>query len=434
MPGHTIMEVLPGSIADELGVAAGDRLLTIDGKRILDVMDYEQMCAGTNLELCFEGADGRYWADIEKDEAEGLGLVFETPLMSPQRSCANHCIFCFIDQLPRGMRPSLYYKDDDWRLSLMMGNYITLTNMGEREFSRLLRLRAGPLYISVHATDPGVRGSMLGHAGGAPILERLQALADAKISFHMQIVACPGVNDTKVLEATIADLYGLRPYARTVAVVPVGLTQYREGLYPLAPFTRAQAEKLIVRVQAWQERSFAETGSAFVFIADEFYLKAGREVPPASHYGDFEQLEDGIGQVAWTRASFAESCRMRRENPVRPRKVSIATGALAAPIIRELAEQVPVDAAVYAIKNSFFGPNITVAGLVTGRDIIQQLQGKDLGECLLIPECMLRRGQPVFLDDVTVDEVQEALGVPVRPVAADGLCGALWGDSPEQEV
>ena len=434
MPRHTIKEVLPGSIADELGIVPGDRLLSVNGERIADVMDYEQLCAGATLELCFEGDEGPYWADVEKDEAEGLGLVFETPLMSPQRSCANQCVFCFIDQLPQGMRSSMYYKDDDWRLSLMTGNYITLTNVSDMEFARMLRLQAGPLYISVHATDPGIRGSLLGRKADAPILERLQALCRAKISFHMQIVACPGVNDKEVLDATIADLSRLRPYARTVAVVPVGLTQFREGLVPLAPFTRAQAAELIDRVQAWQERSVAETGSAFVFIADEFYLTAGRTLPPAAHYEDFAQLENGVGQIAWTRASFAESRRLRKERPIRPRRLSIATGALAAPVIGELAEQVPVETEVYAIENRFFGPHITVAGLVTGQDIINQLKGRDLGERLLIPDCMLRCAQPVFLDDITLEQVQDALDVPVRPVVADGLCGALWGDPPEQEV
>ncbi|MFZ5974211.1 MAG: DUF512 domain-containing protein [Bacillota bacterium] len=434
MPKHTIKEVVPGSIADELGVGPGDRLLTINAQQIADVMDYEQLCACTSLELCFEGDEGEYWADVEKDETEGLGLVFETPLMSAQRSCANTCVFCFIDQLPKGMRSSLYYKDDDWRLSLMTGNYITLTNVSDNEFNRMLRLQAGPLYISVHATDPKVRGFMLGQTGEAPVMERLLSLCGANIRFHMQIVACPGVNDAEVLNATIADLFTLRPCAQSVAVVPVGLTRFRDGLYPLRPFTRAEAAALIDQVAVWQKRSAAETGSAFVFIADEFYLKAGRSLPPATHYGDFAQLENGVGQIAWLREAFDEAYECLKGKPVRQRRLSIATGVLAAPIIKELAERVNADTAVYGIENRFFGPQITVAGLVTGQDIIGQLMGRDLGECLIIPECMLRSGESVFLDDVTLEQVQDALHIPVVPVAPEGLCAALWGEPTEEEV
>lgn len=427
MPGHRIREVVSGSIAEELGVAEGDRLLSVNNEPIADVMDYERLSSGAALELRFEGEEGEYWADVEKDEAERLGLVFETPLMSPQRSCANHCVFCFVDQLPEGLRPSLYFKDDDWRLSLMTGNYITLTNVSEAEFARILRFKAGPLYISVHATDPDVRGFMLGRKGAAPVMERLGALHSAKIPFHMQIVVCPGVNDGQVLDATLTDLESLRPHARSVAVVPVGLTRFREGLSPLRPFTAAEAGALIDRIGARQERSRAKTGGSFAFLADEFYLKAGRELPPAVHYEDFAQLENGVGMVAWLRQSFEESRRSIGGGAAAPPSLSVATGVLAAPIIRELAESVGADVTVYAVQNRFFGENITVAGLVTGGDIIARLGGRELGERLLIPDCMLRCGEPVFLDDVTLGEVQAALGVPVRAVAADALCGALLG-------
>jgi putative radical SAM enzyme (TIGR03279 family) len=426
MPGHRIREVVPGSIADELGVAAGDRLLSVNNRPIADVMDYEQLCSGTVLELRFEGEGGEYWADVEKDEAERLGLVFDTPLMSPQRSCANRCVFCFVDQLPPGLRPSLYFKDDDWRLSMMTGNYITLTNVGESEFARILRLRAGPLYISVHTTDQHVRGFMLGQEGGAPVMERLRALRRANIPFHMQIVVCPGVNDGQVLDETLFDLETLRPYARSVAVVPVGLTRFREGLYPLRPFTADEARKVIGLVEARQERCRAETGGSFAFLADEFYLKAGRPLPPAAHYEDFAQLENGVGMIAWLYRSFGESSCKANENASAPR-LSVATGVLAAPVIEELAGRINPNAAVYAVKNRFFGENITVAGLVTGGDVIAQLKGRDLGDRLLIPESMLRCGEPVFLDGVTPGEVQAALGVPVRAVGTDSLCAGLLG-------
>lgn len=419
MPAHTIREVVPGSIANELGVAPGDRLILVNGQEITDVLDYQQACAGSFLELCLEGADGEYWCDVDKDEEEGLGLVFETPLMSSQRSCANRCIFCFIDQLPGKMRSSLYYKDDDWRLSLMTGNYITLTNVGQNEFARMLRLKAGPLYISVHATDAGVRGFMLGRGGKAPVMERLRALCGANISFHIQIVLCPGVNDGDVLDATLADLFSLRPHALSVAVVPVGLTRYRDGLFPLSAFSAPKAAAVIAQVRAWQELGARETGGAFVFLADEFYLKAGHPLPGTAHYGDFGQLENGIGLTAWLYETFSEARSAKERVPYKGR-LSIATGVLAAPVITDMVRSLPVDVDVYPIENRFFGPQITVAGLVTGADIIEQLRGRELGGRLIIPDCMLRCAEPVFLDDVTVEQVQQALDVPVSVVAADG--------------
>jgi putative radical SAM enzyme (TIGR03279 family) len=437
MQKHTIKEVLPGSIADELGVQPGDRLVSIGGREVADRMDYEALCASAALELCFEDADGgEYWADVEKDEDEGLGLVFETPLMSKQRGCRNKCVFCFIDQLPKGLRSSLYFKDDDWRLSLMTGNYITLTNVDDDEFARMLRLKAGPLYISVHATEPVLRGFMLGQPGPAPILPRLRALCDAGIRFHVQIVLCPGLNDGDALDKTLADLWALRPAAAaSVAVVPVGVTRYREGLYPLRPFTAEDAAAVIGQVEAFQGKSLAESGDAFVFLADEFYLRAGRPIPPAAHYGDFAQLEDGIGMTAALRAAFEEELSEIAAAPVRTGRLSVATGVLAAPLLKELAVRVPAQTDVYAVPNDFFGPEVTVAGLVTGRDVINALHGRDLGDRLLIPESMLRAGEPVFLDDVTTAQVRDALGVPVQavPVTGDALCRALWGIKPEQE-
>jgi putative radical SAM enzyme (TIGR03279 family) len=436
MQKHTIKEVLPGSIADELGVEPGDRLVSIGGREVVDLMDYQAFCASAALELCFEDADGgKYRAEVEKDEDEGLGLVFETPLMSKQRGCRNKCVFCFIDQLPKGLRPSLYFKDDDWRLSLITGNYITLTNVDEQEFARMLRLKAGPLYISVHVTDPGLRGFMLGQPGPAPILPRLRALRDAGIRFHVQIVLCPGLNDGDALDKTLTDLWALRPAAASVAVVPVGVTRHREGLYPLRPFTAEEAAAAVGQVEAFQEKSLAQTGDAFVFLADELYLRAGCPIPPAAHYGDFAQMEDGIGMTAALRAAFEEALAEIAAAPVRMGRLSVATGVLAAPLLHELAARVPAQTDVYAVPNDFFGPEVTVAGLVTGRDVIKALHGRDLGDRLLIPESMLRAGEPVFLDDVTTAQVRDALGVPVQavPVTGDALCRALWGIKPERE-
>ena len=430
-----IRAVEPRSPAHRAGIRVGETLTHINAHPILDVLDYKFYSYDPRLELVLKEADGsERTVRLRKDEGEDLGLEFETYLMDRARSCANNCIFCFVDQMPPGMRPSLYFKDDDARLSFLMGNYLTLTNLSKREIQRICALRISPINISVHTTDPVLREQMLHHRRAGEVLEIMSRFAQANIRMNCQIVSCPGINDGPALEKTLQDLSGLYPAVESVAIVPVGVTKFREGLHPIAPYTPQQAAAVIDQVETFAAASLAQRGTRLAWCSDEFYLIAGRPLPDKAFYEDMNQLENGVGMLRL----LLSQAHMALEDPmdgVPLTPFSVATGVSAAPFIQQIVDaaqaQYPsLQGRVYPIRNEFFGETITVSGLITGGDLINQLRGKELGQRLLIPSNMLRAGEQVFLDDVTVDDVQRELGVPVVAVDAESgfdLADAILG-------
>ena len=441
-----IASVDPHSPARRAGVRPGETLTHINGHPIADVLDYKFYAYDPRLELTLTADGGRSrTVRLRKGEGEDLGLNFETYLMDRARSCANRCIFCFVDQMPPGMRETLYFKDDDARLSFLMGNYITMTNLSRREVERICALRVSPINISVHATEPALREKMLGHRNAGRCLELMERFAAAGITMNCQIVACPGVNDGPALDRTLRDLGGLYPAVGSVAVVPVGITKYRQGLYPLRPYTEEEAAALLDQVEAFAAGFLAEHGTSLVWCSDEFYLLAGRELPGNGYYEEYAQLENGVGMLRLLTDQAMSLTEDEEEDlsVLAPAPFSIATGASAAPFIQKIVdrcrEKCPaLRGRVYPIANRFFGETITVSGLITGGDLIDQLRGKELGERLLLPDNMLRAGERVFLDDVTVEQVEQALGVPVVPVEADSgfalVDAILEREAPETEV
>ncbi len=419
-----IASVDAGSPAERAGVRPGETLLEISGHRVVDVLDYKFYGYDARLTLTLLEGDGQQrTVKVRKEEGEDLGLNFETYLMDRARSCANQCIFCFVDQMPPGMRKTLYFKDDDARLSFLMGNYITLTNLSRRELQRIMDLRVSPINISVHATDPELRTRMLKNPRAGECLEVMTRLAQAGIRMNCQVVACPGINDGPALDRTLRELGELHPAVESVAVVPVGVTRFREGLCPIAPYTRDQAAALLDQVEAFAAASLAERGTRLAWCSDEFYLLAGRALPERAYYEELAQLENGVGMLRLL-TSQAGLALEDLEPGAAPAPFSIATGVSAAPFLQEIVDKARkkcsnIRGTVYPIRNRFFGETITVSGLVTGGDLLEQLRGRDLGERLLLPSSMLRAGEDVFLDDVTVEQVEAALGVPVVPVEAD---------------
>lgn len=427
---HAIRRVKPGSIAEEMGVESGDELLSINNKPVTDILDYMYLTSLEYLEVVIRKRDGQEWLlEIEKDPDEELGIEFQKPIMDRERRCANNCIFCFVDQLPPNTRPTMRIKDDDWRLSFLMGNYVTLTNISEKDINRIIERRFSPLYISVHTTNPDLRKKMMRNDRADNILEIIEKFSKAGICMHCQIVLCRGWNDGAELDKTIADLWKFRDAVLSVAVVPVGLTGYRKGLEEIIPFDRETAGEVIGQVEKWQQKFKAEQNKRFVFAADEFYILAQKEIPSYESYEDFCQIENGVGLVAKLKKEFEDALIEldTSKNMTSANSLSIATGESAYGIIKDMAnvmvERTGKRIHVYPIKNNFFGGYVTVAGLVTGGDIIKQLKGKELGDKLLIPDVMLRDGKNVFLDDISIDDVERELEVPVIPVAIDG--GAL---------
>ena len=412
------------SSAEKSGVRPGEKLIAINGHPVVDVLDYRFFGYDRNPELELEEPGGeRRVVRVRKPEGEDLGLNFDTYLMDKARSCANNCIFCFVDQMPPGMRKSLYFKDDDARLSFLMGNYITLTNLSQRELQRIIDLRISPINVSVHTTDPELRARMLCHKKAGDSIAVMRRFAQAGITMNCQIVACPGINDGPALERTLGDLAEMVPAVSSVAIVPVGLTKYREGLYHLEPYTAEQAGAVIDLVEAFGRRQMEKSGSTFAWCSDEFYLLAGRDLPEKGYYEDMNQLENGVGMLRLL-TSQAELALEDVPGDLAPRSCTIATGVAAAPFVREILEKAMVACPalrgeVRPIRNDFFGETITVSGLVTGRDLIAQLKETSLGQRLLIPSNMLRSGERVFLDDVTVDQVEKELGIPVQIVEAE---------------
>ena len=423
------------SPARRAGVRPGETLTHINGRPVVDVLDYKFFSYDPRLELTLTEEDGRTrTVRVRKGEGEDLGLNFETYLMDRARSCANRCIFCFVDQMPPGMRETLYFKDDDARLSFLMGNYITLTNLSQREIDRICELRISPINISVHATEPALREAMLKHRRAGECLEIMGRFAQAGISMNCQIVACPGVNDGPALDRTLRELGELHPAVESVAVVPVGVTKFREGLCPIAPYTPAQAAALVDQVEAFAAAFLEKHGTSLAWCSDEFYLIAGRELREKAYYEDMNQLENGVGMLRLLLSQAAMAAEDIGPD-ASPPPFSIATGVSAAPFVQKVVDSCRekcgnIRGNVIPIVNRFFGETITVSGLITGRDLIEQLRGAELGERLLLPSNMLRTGERVFLDDVTVEQVEQALGVPVTAVEADSgfdLVDAILG-------
>ena len=416
---HAITAVDAGSLAERAGIKAGWSLLAIDGRIVRDVVDYELFTSAEALTLQLEDENGEQReVRIEKEIWDTLGLNFTSGLMSKVRQCANHCVFCFIDQMPRGHRETLYFKDDDWRLSLIMGNYVTLTNVSDTEFKRILDRRVAPLYISVHATDGRVRTEMMRSRNADKIMERLTALHEHKLTFHCQIVLCPKLNGGKVLEKSLDDLWSLSPEARSVAVVPVGLTRHREGLYPLEPMTAEEAREAIAIVEGFAK---AHNAKSFAYCSDEMYLRAKLPLPGYDYYGDFDQIENGVGLFRLFEEGFDYA--LADKAPLgKSIKIDAVSGkAIAADMAKLLSKLAGhgIDVCHHSIENDFFGTSVTVSGLVTAGDIIKQLGGKLEGSALIIPATMLRERDDVFLDGMRLGELEEALGRPVYPLPAD---------------
>ncbi len=435
---HIIKEVEPNSIAEELEVEAGDVLLAINDQEIEDVFDYRCLIKDEYLEVLIRKPDGEEWLlEVDKEYDDDLGIQFENELMSEYRSCSNKCIFCFIDQMPPGMRETLYFKDDDSRLSFMQGNYITLTNMKDKDIDRIIRLNLAPINISVQTTNPELRCKMLHNRFAGEKLSYIQKLYENQVEMNGQIVCCKGVNDGAELKRSIEDLMQYLPYMRSVSVVPAGVTKYREGLYPLELFTKEEAGEIIDLIESYQQKCFEEHRLHFIHASDEWYITAEREFPEEDRYDGYIQLENGVGMMRLFITEFNEALKQlvnsEKYEELKKnlcRTVTIATGKLTYPTLCSFAKQLMnhfpgLTVNVFWIRNDFFGETITVSGLVTGQDLIKQLKEKqesgiDLGDALNLPSNMLRTGEQVFLDDVTVSDVEEALKTRVVSTASGG--------------
>ena len=439
---HIISRVYDDSIGMELGIEPGDELLKINDNEIEDIFDYQYLVQDDHLDVLIKKADGEEWLlDIDKDFDEELGLEFENGLMDDYRSCSNKCIFCFIDQMPKGMRPTLYFKDDDSRLSFLQGNYVTLTNMSDKDIDRILKYHLSPINVSFQTTNPELRCKMLGNRFAGEALKKVDRLCEkgSGIELNGQIVLCKGVNDGKELESSISDLFKYIPNLQSVSVVPVGLSKYREGLYPLEPFDSQDACEVIDLIESWQKKAFSQHGIHFIHASDEWYFLAGRDFPEAERYDGYIQLENGVGMMRLLINEFEEELqRVQNENakdlPKIERHISLATGRLVYPCIKQMADRAMdictgLKVHVYEIINEFFGEKITVSGLLTGQDIIKQLKGRELGDMLFLPQNLLRSGEDYLLDDVTISDIEKELDIKVGIVDGDGrdLVDKLFG-------
>ncbi len=422
---HIINQVTQGSIAEELEIEVGDILLEINGNKIEDIFDYQYYTQDEYIEVLIQKSSGEEWLlEIDKEYDEDLGISFENGLMDDYRSCHNKCIFCFIDQMPKGMRDTLYFKDDDSRLSFLQGNYVTLTNMSDADIDRIIKYNLSPINVSFQTTNPELRCQMLNNRFAGQALEKAWKLAKAGIVMNGQIVLCKGVNDGEELERSIRDLSEYLPNLESVSVVPVGLSKYREGLYPLEPFTKEDAKEVLRIIHTWQDKLYPEYGLHFIHASDEWYILAEEELPEEERYDGYLQLENGVGMLRLLLNEFEEGMQ-HITCEVKPTDVSLVTGRLAYPYIKNMAAQMmekypQLKIRVYAIRNDFFGEMITVSGLLTGQDILAQLKGKELGERLLLPQNVLKSGETVFLDDMTVAELEKALQVQVDIVKSSG--------------
>lgn len=412
-----ITHVQPGSIAQRLGLAAGDKLVSIAGEPIIDQIDYQALTAQERFDMMVEDAGGQTrTVHVRKEDWEPLGLTLDQTIVSKPRPCRNHCIFCFIDQMPPGMRKTLYVKDDDWRLSLMMGNYITMTNIDDHELDRIIRRKVSPLFVSVQCTDPDMRVKLLRNPNAAKIMDNLRLLKANGIRFHAQMVLCPGWNDGEILKKSLENLEALRPAVQSIALVPIGLTKFRDGLPYIKPYNKQMAADLIESVKPYQERFLREIGTRLVFPADEFYCLSGLPLPTDEEYEDYPQIENGVGMLRMfeTDLEYAAEDLPMEETP--PRRICIATGTSVAPFLRELANKhAPrgTTVEVRPIVNKFFGESVTVAGLITGQDLVAQCQDVQADEILIV-RSMIRAEGDLFLDNMSVDEVRAKLPCPLK--------------------
>ncbi|WP_103202464.1 DUF512 domain-containing protein [Herbinix hemicellulosilytica] len=422
---HIIKEVEKGSIAEEMGLAPGDELLSINDTEIIDIFDYQYLIKDEFLNIIIRKPDGEEWElEIEKDYDDDLGIVFEEGLMDSYRSCRNKCIFCFIDQMPPGMRETLYFKDDDARLSFLQGNYITLTNLSDEEVDRIIFYKLSPINISVHTTNEELRCKMLNNRFAGSSLSKMKRLKDAGITMNGQIVLCKGWNDKEELEKTIHDLSAYIPQMQSVSVVPVGITKFRENLTPLEKFTKEDAIEVIETIHRWQQIFLKHYNTRFVYAADEWYISAGLPIPKEEDYEGYPQIENGVGMLRSFTDEFYNYLKELKGDD-RSKDLSVATGVLASPYLSRMAidltEKFPnIKIHIHTIENDFFGKDITVAGLLTGGDIIRQLKGKNLGRVLLLPDVILRHGENILLDDITTDDIERALQTKISIVQSDG--------------
>jgi len=425
-----IKDVLPGSIAEELGIEKGDNLVTINGAGVLDIIEYKYLITDEYLELEVKKPNGEIWEfEVEKEYDEDLGIIFEGIIDNP-KSCHNKCIFCFIDQMPKGMRETLYFKDDDTRLSFLMGNFITLTNMKREELNKIIRYRISPINVSVHTTNPELRQQMLNNKNAVKIMEYLKLLTENEIEVKAQIVLCPGINDGAELERTLRDLSEMHPSLSTAAVVPLGLTKYREGLFDLKEITKEKAGEIIRLVEGLQNEFLKKLDTRFGFLSDEFYLIAEQPLPEYDAYEDFKQLDNGVGLITLFRNEIKNSLKLiKKQNyNTQNKKIHIVTGKYAYPIMQEavdsIKEKLPaIDIQVTAIQNDFFGHSVKVSGLTTGQDIIGQMKDKiseNKENILLIPDSMLRKGEEIFLDDITMTDIEKQLNVKMFACKQEG--------------
>ena len=429
-----IKAVVKNSPAYGKDIAAGDILISVNGHGISDVLDYMYYSAEINTELLLERCGERHTVNIHKSEYDDLGLEFETFLMDSKQSCCNKCIFCFIDQMPPNMRETLYFKDDDARLSFLQGNYVTLTNLSQEDIDRIIQMRLS-INISVHTTNPELRCKMMNNRFAGEKLDYIRQFAEAGISMNCQIVLCPDINDGEELVRTLTDLGNLMPNIQSIAVVPVGLTKFRQGLYPLKIFDRDGAGKTIDIIESFQKEFLDKYGTRLVFPSDEFYITAGRELPEGDFYEDYPQYENGVGMIRSLTDEFDRAFEMAEEDEIKTCSTSIATGVLAYEYICALVEKTEkkwhnINCNVYKIRNDFFGETITVTGLITGQDLIAQLKGKPLGDTLLLSANMIRKDGGLFLDDYTISDVEKALDIKIRIVENDGfeLFDAITGN------
>ncbi len=431
--GLLITGVEEQSIAEELGVKSGDRLLSINEQPVRDILDYRFLCAAEELLVKVTTQAGEVWElEIEKEYEEGLGLDFGEHSFGATRRCHNRCLFCFVDQMAPKMRDTLYIKDDDYRLSFWQGNFVTLTNVKEAELQRIIDQRMGPLFISVHTTNPELRARMLNNRFAGNIMDQLRTLAKAGIEMHTQVVLCPDINDGAELKRTIEDLAGLWPEVQSMAVVPVGVTKYRQGLYNLRTFTPSEAGQIINLVEGYQQEFLEQWGDSFVYASDEFYVMAGKPIPPTENYGDFPQTENGVGLA---RLFLDEWDSIRDDLPQRiscNHRVTLVTGTSGAAILQQVVDRLnqikDLQVDLEVVKNQFFGESVTVTGLLTGGDIIKALKNKNLGDAVILPSVMLRDGEEVFLDDLTVSDVANKIQTPVEVVdGPENLVEVLLG-------
>lgn len=421
-----VQNIIPGSIAEDAGIEKGDKILSINNEIINDIFDYRFLITNEELIIKIEKNDSQVWEiEIEKDEYEDLGIEFESLMIDEAKSCRNKCIFCFIDQLPEGMRDTLYFKDDDSRLSFFMGNYVTLTNMSFNDIDRIIKYRMSPINVSVHSTNPELRTFMLGNRFAGDVMEKIQRLVDGGISVNCQIVLCRGINDGNELERSIEELAAFYPSVSSISVVPVGITRFREKLYELKPFDKDTSLTVIRQVEEYQKEYLDKYGSRIVYLADEFYIMAAIPIPGYEAYEDFPQIENGVGLIAMLKAEFEEYVQDIEFKLTNKRNVSIATGVSSYAFITEMAQELEkrffgLNVSVYKIKNNFFGENVTVSGLLTGNDLVQQLSGRELGDELMLPKSMFKAGEEVFLDDYTLVMLENELKVKVTVVENSG--------------